>query len=55
MKTTARETESQIALRNCSKEVGGEVCIYVIWGKGGTCNQAHIFAEGFCSSREGYY
>ena len=30
MRTAARKTASQIALRNCSKEVGGKVSIYVI-------------------------
>ena len=30
MRTIARETASQIALRNCSEEVGGKVSIYVI-------------------------
>ena len=30
MKSIAQETASQIALRNCSKEVRGKVSIYVI-------------------------
>ena len=30
MRTAAQETEAQTALRNCSKEVGGKVSIYVI-------------------------
>ena len=30
MRTIVRETASHIALRNCSKEVGGKVSIYVI-------------------------
>ena len=30
----ARETAFQIALRSCSKEVGGKVSIYVILVKG---------------------
>ena len=34
MRTVARETAFQIALRNCSKEVGGKVSIYVILVKG---------------------
>ena len=54
MMTIARETASQRALGNCSEEVGGEISIDVILGKGITRNQAHIFAEGYCSSREGY-
>ena len=34
MRTMARETAFQIALRNCSKEVAGKVSIYVILVKG---------------------
>ena len=34
MRTIAQETVSQIALRNCSKEVGGKENIYVILVKG---------------------
>ena len=34
MRTAARETASQIALRNCSKEVEGKDRIYVILAKG---------------------
>ena len=30
MRTRARKTAYQIALRNCSKEVGGKVSTYVI-------------------------
>ena len=48
MRTAARETAFQIALRNCSKEVavGGKTSIYMwFWWRGNTCNQAHIFAE----------
>lgn len=44
MRTIAWGAAFQIALTNFSKEVGGKV----ILGKGGTCNQAHIFAEGYC-------
>lgn len=29
------ETVSQEALRNCSEEVRGEVCIHVVWEAGG--------------------
>ena len=32
--TAAQETAPQIALRNCSKEVGGKASIYVILVKG---------------------
>ena len=34
MRTAARETAPQIALRNCSKEAGGKVSIYMILVKG---------------------
>ena len=46
MRTIVQEKEFQIALRNCSEEVGGKVSIYVSLVKEGTCNQEHIFAEG---------
>ena len=49
MRTTARETASQIALRNCSKEAEGEVSIYVILVKGEYMQlSTYYFAEGFC-------
>ena len=34
MRTIAQETAFQRALRNCSKDVGGKVSIYVIFMKG---------------------
>ena len=34
MKTIAQETAPQVALKNCSKEAGGMVSIYVILMKG---------------------
>ena len=34
MRTMAWDTASQIALRNCSKEVAGEISMYVILEKG---------------------
>ena len=43
MRTVARE----IALRNCSKEVGEKDSIYVILQRGSTYNQAHLFLGGF--------
>ena len=43
LKTITWETVSQIALRNCSEEVRGEVCIYVIWEIGVICANKHIF------------
>ena len=46
MRTAVWETAPQIALRNCSKEmglgVGGTVYMW-FWQRGSTCNQAHIF------------
>ena len=42
LRTIARETASQRALRNCSKEVEGEVSIYIQFAKGGTCNLENI-------------
>ena len=35
MRAVAPETASQVALRNCSKEVGRKVSIHVIFGEGG--------------------
>ena len=51
-RTEAQETAPQIALR-CSKEVGGEGQYMSGFG-GSTCNQAHIFPEGFCWSHEAF-
>ena len=34
MRTLAQETASQIALRNCSREIVGKVSMYVILVKG---------------------
>ena len=49
MKTIAQETVSQIALRNCSREIGGKVSINVILVTGG-CMQpsTYFFAKCFC-------
>ena len=41
------ETEAQIALRNCSKDVGGKDSIYVILAKVGNTLTAHIFCRKF--------
>ena len=46
MRTIARE--SQIALRNCSEQVGGRSVLHMILVKEGTCNQAHFLAEVYC-------
>ena len=51
MRTIAWETAFQITLRNCPKEVGGMLVYLWFWWRGSLCNQACIFAEGFCSSR----
>ena len=45
MRTIARETAFQVALRNCSEDVGGRSVLYMILVKGDTCSQAHILAE----------
>ena len=49
LRIVAKETAFQVALRNCSKEIGGKVSVYVILVKG-ECMQSgtHLFAEGFC-------
>ena len=50
MRTFAQETASQIALRNCSKEIVGKVSAHVILVKGEEYMQSstYFFAEGFC-------
>ena len=45
MRTRAWETVSQIALRNCSSEIRGEVSVYGILMKGDARSQAHMLAE----------
>ena len=46
MWTIPQEAAFQIALKNCSKEVGGNVSIYAILVKwGDTCKQAHILQK----------
>ena len=51
MRIAAQETAPQIALRNCSKEVGEKISIYVILGKVEYMESCTCFAEGFCQSR----
>ena len=51
MRTIAWEKPSQIALRNCFKEVGGEVSIYLILLKGDTCIQ-HILWQVTATHRK---
>ena len=48
MRTIARETEFQIALRNCSKEAGGKGSVIYDFSEGGMCSQAHMLAEARC-------
>lgn len=56
MKTVALEKVTQITVRNCSEElVEGEVSMHVILVKEGTCDQAHMLAEGSCQLRKCYY
>ena len=52
MRTVAQETASQIALRNCSKEVGGKVCIYVILVKGEYMQSSTYFLKNVAASYE---
>ena len=47
MRTIAWETAPQLPLRNCFKEPGEKVTLYVILMKVNTCNQAHIFCRKF--------
>ena len=49
MRTIAQEIAFQIALRNCFKEVGGKVNVYVDFGAGAVYAIKDIFfAEAFC-------
>ena len=43
MRISAQETIPQIALRNCSREVGRKVSIHVIFGEGGIRVIKHFF------------
>ena len=45
MRTIAWEAAFQIALRNCSKEVGGKVSIYVILVKGEYMQSSTYFLQ----------
>ena len=49
MRILAKKTASQIALSNCSKEVGWEVSIYVILVKGGSAVK-HTFWQKISAS-----
>ena len=49
MRTIPQETAFQIALRNCFKEVGGKVSIYVVLVmREYMQSNTYFFAEGFC-------
>ena len=50
MRTAARETASQIALRNCSKEAGGKVSIHVILVKGEYMRSSTYFLQKVSAS-----
>ena len=50
MRTMARETAFQIALRNCSKEVAGKVSIYVILVKGEYMQSSTYFLQKVSAS-----
>ena len=52
MRTAARETAFQMALRNCSKEVGGKVSIYVILVKGEYMQSSTYFLQKVSASHE---
>ena len=45
MRTIAWEIAAQIALRNCSEEVGVESVFMWFWWRGNACNQACIFCR----------
>ena len=47
MKTIVPETAFQIALRNCSKEAGWKVSIYVILVKGEYMQSSTYFSRSF--------
>ena len=48
MRTIAWETAFQIALRDCSKKLGGGANIYVLLVKGVHAIKHTSFAEGLC-------
>ena len=50
MRTIAQEIAFQIALRNCSEEVGGKVNIYVILVKGEYLQSSTYFLQKFSAS-----
>ena len=50
MRIATWETAPQIAVRNCSKEAGGKVSIYVIFGEGRRHAIKPIFFQKFSTS-----
>ena len=50
MRTAAWETAPQIALKDCSKDIGVKDTVYVILIKGES--SADFLVENFCLSRE---
>ena len=52
MKAIALETAFQLALRNCSKEAGGKVSIYVILVKGEYMQSGTYFLQKVSASYE---
>ena len=50
MRTAAQETASQIALRNCSEEAGGNVSIYEILVKGEYLQSSTYFLQKVSAS-----
>ena len=50
MRTIAQETAFQIALRNCSKEVGGQLRIHVILVKGEYVQSSTYFLQKVSAS-----
>ena len=55
MRTVARETALQIALRNCSKEAGppDSVCVILVKGGGGVRAITHMFLQKLAASLMG--
>ena len=52
MRAITRETLFQLALRNCSKEVGGKVSIYVTLVNGEYVQSNTYFLQKFSASHE---
>ena len=52
MRTIAQETAFQISVRNCSKEVGGKVSVYVILVYGEYTQSSTYFLQKVSSSHE---